>query len=90
MTSLSLPFSHLARVSRLMEIVTDIGIVLIILLVTACFLIPDWTRNLLLAKLGQAGAVLPVTPAPPRRRRRGRSAGCCRGLRPLRRAGAVP
>jgi Protein of unknown function (DUF2975) len=63
MTSLSLPFSRLARVSRVMKIVTDIGIGLVILLMAAGFLIPDLTRNLLLAKLGQAGAILPVTPA---------------------------
>jgi DUF2975 family protein len=63
MPALTVPFSRLARVSRGLEIITDIGIALVIVLMVACFLIPDWSRNLLLAKLGQAGALLPVTPA---------------------------
>lgn len=58
---LSVPLSRIARLSRGLEIITDIGIALVATLTIACFLIPDWTRNLLLAKLGQAGAALPVT-----------------------------
>jgi hypothetical protein len=58
---LSVPLSRIARLSRALEIMTDIGIALLAILTVAGFLIPDWTRNLLLAKLGQAGASLPVT-----------------------------
>ena len=60
-TPLSVPLSRIARLSRTMEIMTDIGIVLVAGLTIAGLLIPDWTRNLLLAKLGQTGAALPVT-----------------------------
>jgi hypothetical protein len=59
---LSVPLGRIARLSRALEIATDIGIALVATLTVACFLIPDWSRNLLLAKLGQAGAALPVTP----------------------------
>ena len=62
MSVLTMPFDRLTRLARAMEIVTTIGIVLVIAGMVACFLIPDWTRNLLLAKLGQVGAQLPVTP----------------------------
>jgi hypothetical protein len=61
-TPLSVPLSRIARLSRALEIVTDIGIILVAVLTVACFLIPDWSRNLLLARLGQVGAALPVTP----------------------------
>ena len=61
-TPLSVPLSRIARLSRALEIMTDIGITLVAVLTVACFLIPDWSRNLLLAKLGQVGAALPVTP----------------------------
>jgi hypothetical protein len=50
------------RFSRAMAKVTTAGIVLIALLMVLVFLIPDWTRNFLLAKLGQAGADLPLRP----------------------------
>jgi len=63
MPALSVSLSRIARLARALEVTTDIGIVLLVVLSVACFLIPDWTRNLLLAKLGQAGAVLPVTPS---------------------------
>src|SRR5947209_548502 len=42
--------------------VTTGAMVLIALLMVLVFLIPDWTRNFLLAKLGQAGADLPLRP----------------------------
>jgi Protein of unknown function (DUF2975) len=58
---LSAPLSRIARLSRALEIATDIGIALVAALTIAGLLIPDWTRNLLLAKLGQTGAALPVT-----------------------------
>jgi hypothetical protein len=55
---------RLVRLSRVMEIVTSIGIGLVAILSVLALLIPDWTRNIALAKLGQAGAVLPITVAP--------------------------
>jgi hypothetical protein len=61
-TPLPSPLRRIARLSRTMETMTDIGIALVVILTIACFLVPDWSRNLLLAKLGQAGAALPVTP----------------------------
>lgn len=60
-TPLSVPLSRIARLSRVMEITTDIGIALVAGLMVAGFVIPDWTRNLLLAKLGQAGEALPIS-----------------------------
>ena len=55
--------SHrLRRFSNVMAGITTAGMVLIAALMTAVFLIPDWTRNFLLAKLGQAGAGLPLAP----------------------------
>jgi hypothetical protein len=62
---LSLPSaarSRLARLSQVMGIVTSIGIALVAILTIAAVLIQDWTRNIALAKLGQVGAVLPITP----------------------------
>jgi hypothetical protein len=61
---LSLPSAALGRLallSRVMEIVTTIGIALVAILTIAALLIPSWTRNIALAKLGQAGAALPIT-----------------------------
>ena len=63
MSAASMPLHRIARLARALEITTDIGIGLLVVLTIACFLIPDWTRNLLLAKLGQTGALLPVTPS---------------------------
>jgi hypothetical protein len=45
-----------------MEVLTVVGIGLIAVLLIVAMFVPDWTRNLLLAKLGQVGANLPVTP----------------------------
>ena len=53
---------RLARLSQAMMWVTTIGMVLIVVLTLLVFLVPDWTRNLLLARLGQLGGALPVTP----------------------------
>ncbi|MGA7488736.1 MAG: DUF2975 domain-containing protein [Xanthobacteraceae bacterium] len=50
------------RLSRVMAGIATAGIVLIVGLMAMGFIIPDWTRNMLLARLGQTGAVLPVTP----------------------------
>lgn len=55
-------WTRLRRLCRVMQTVTTVGICLIALAVTLAFIIPDWTRNLLLARLGQAGADLPLTP----------------------------
>lgn len=62
---LSLPSSaasRLARLARVMEVVTTVGIALIVILVAVALVIPDWTRAIALAKLGQAGIALPITP----------------------------
>lgn len=58
----SAALGRLTRLSRVMEIVTSIGITLVAILTVAALLIPDWTRNIALAKLGQAGVALPTTP----------------------------
>lgn len=53
--------ARLSRFSRAMAVVTTAGIVIVIVLMLAALAIPDWTRNLLLARLGQAGQTLPLT-----------------------------
>ncbi|PZA09746.1 DUF2975 domain-containing protein [Rhodopseudomonas palustris] len=52
--------AKLVRLSRAMEWVTTVGIVLIVALVGAAFVVPSWARNLLLAKLGDIGNRLPL------------------------------
>ncbi|MFC0241081.1 DUF2975 domain-containing protein [Rhodopseudomonas telluris] len=52
--------AKLVRLSRAMQWVTTIGIVLIVGLVGAAFVVPSWTRNVLLTKLGEIGARLPL------------------------------
>jgi hypothetical protein len=54
------PMDRLKRVARIMSVITTIGIGAVAILTVLGLLIPDWTRNLLLAKLGLAGADLPV------------------------------
>jgi hypothetical protein len=54
---------RLARLSRAMEIVTVVGMAFIAGAMLAAFLIPDWTRNIVLAKLGLYGTTLPLSPA---------------------------
>ena len=52
------PFDHsdrLRRFSEAMAMLTMLGMLLIAIAMVLVFLIPDWTRNLLLARLGQAG-----------------------------------
>ena len=60
------PFNHsdrLRRFSKAMAMLTTLGIVLIAVAMILVFLIPDWTRNLLLAaRLGQAGHDLSLSP----------------------------
>lgn len=63
--SVSLAPSHtekLVRLSRTMAWLTTAGIVLIVVLMAFVFIIPSWTRNLLLARLGEIGATLPLGP----------------------------
>lgn len=55
--------ARLARLSRRMAWVTTVGIVLIVVLMGLAFAIPDWSRNLLLNRLGATGAKLPLGPA---------------------------
>ena len=59
------PFDHsdrLRRFSKAMATLTMLGILLIAIAMVLVFLIPDWTRNLLLARLGQAGHDLSLSP----------------------------
>src|SRR6266545_1351167 len=63
MSARTVTLDRISRLARAMEIVTGLGILLVVALGVLAFVIPDWTRNLLLAKLGQVGAALPVTPA---------------------------
>lgn len=58
-------FAHsdrLRRFSNAMVIITTLGIVLIAVAMCLVFLVPEWTRNLLLARLGEAGRDLALTP----------------------------
>ena len=58
-------FDHsdrLRRFSKAMAMLTTLGMLLIAVAMIAVFLIPDWTRNLLLARLGQAGHDLSLSP----------------------------
>jgi hypothetical protein len=60
------PFNHsdrLRRLSKAMAMLTTLGMLLIAIAMIAVFLVPDWTRNLLLARLGQAGHDLSLSPA---------------------------
>ena len=52
----------LTRFSRTMSWITILGMGLIVVLTIVAALSPAWTRNLLLARLGETGAVLPVAP----------------------------
>ena len=55
--------TRLRRFSNAMVIVTSIGMVLIAVAMILVFVIPDWTRNLLMARLGEAGRdILTLTP----------------------------
>ena len=58
------PFDHsdrLQRFSKAMAMLTTLGMLLIAVAIVLVFLIPDWTRNLLLARL-QAGLDLSLAP----------------------------
>ena len=61
MTSFDHP-DRLRRFSKAMATLTTLGMLLIAAAMIAVFLIPDWTRNLLLARLGQAGHGLSLSP----------------------------
>ncbi len=65
MTELATPSpsaSRLRRFSSAMAQVTAVGIVLIAVAMALVFLIPDWTRTFLIARVGQPGADVPLTP----------------------------
>lgn len=54
--------NRLRRFSKAMAMLTTLGMLLIAVAMILVFLIPDWTRNLLLARLGQAGHDLSLSP----------------------------
>ena len=63
------PFHHsdrLRRLSKVMAMLTTLGMLLIAIAMVLVFLIPDWTRNLLLARLAPgrliAGAAITAVP----------------------------
>jgi hypothetical protein len=62
MSSSTAPTDRFVRLSRTMMWLTTFGIALIAVLTLLGAFIPDWTRNVALAKLGQAGIALPITP----------------------------
>jgi len=53
---------RLRRFSNAMVVVTTLGMLLIGVAMCLVFFIPEWTRNLLLARLGEAGRDLALTP----------------------------
>src|SRR5258705_6097671 len=58
-------FDHsdrLRRFSKAMAMLTTLGMLLIAVAMVLVFLIPDWTKILLLARLGQAGHDLSLSP----------------------------
>ncbi len=61
MTALANPY-RLRRFCNAMVIVTSVGMALIVIAMCLVFVIPEWTRNLLLARLGEAGRDLALTP----------------------------
>ena len=63
MSALAMGLARLTRLSRTMEIVTVLGIVVIVGSMALAVVIPDWTRNILLAKLGQFGTTLALSPS---------------------------
>ena len=59
-------FAHSNRLrgfSKAMAMLTTLGMLLIAVAMILVFLIPDWTHNLLLARLGQAGRDLSLSSA---------------------------
>jgi len=56
----SLAGGRFVRLSRAMMWLTTAGIVLIVALSALGFVVPEWTRNALLARLGQTGAAIPL------------------------------
>lgn len=56
------PPERLVRFSRAMAFVTAAGIGLIVLTMVLVFVTPDWTRNFALARLGQSGQGISLTP----------------------------
>jgi Protein of unknown function (DUF2975) len=60
--TLATPRNRLISLSRAMTWLTTGGIGLIAILTLVGVAVPDWTRNIALAKLGAAAAALPITP----------------------------
>ena len=56
------PLERLRRFSKAMAMLTTLGMLLIAVATILVFVIPDWTRNLLLARLGQAGQDFSLSP----------------------------
>jgi len=54
--------ARLVLLSRVMVWLAGIGIILVIVLTILALALSDWTRNLLLARLGEAGAALSLDP----------------------------
>lgn len=50
----------LVRLSRTMARLTSAGMVAMVALMGSAFLVPTWTRDMLLTRLGQAGSNLPL------------------------------
>ena len=81
------PFNHsdrLRRFSKAMAMLTTLGMLLIAVAMILVFLIPDWTRNLLLGATGPGRARSVIVPGAPDRRLPPsppfRSVCCCSGF----------
>jgi hypothetical protein len=59
----AIPLGRIHRLARAMELATLLGVVMVATLSALAIIIPEWTRNLVLAKLGSAGMTLPLTPS---------------------------
>jgi hypothetical protein len=63
LSTVSFSQHRFVRLSRVMMWLATLGIVLVIGLTLLGVMLSDWTRNLLLARLGQTGAALPIDAA---------------------------
>jgi DUF2975 family protein len=57
------PSIRLRRLCRAMKTLTTFGMLFIAIGMVAIFCVPDWTRDMLVARLGLMGDVLPLAPA---------------------------
>lgn len=60
LTSANPTRSTLVRLSRTMARLTSVGMVAMVVLMGVAFLVPSWTREMLVTRLGQAGSNLPL------------------------------